>query len=255
MSTINRPPNFDNLARFYRWMEKVTFGQSLWRCRCRFLDELRDCRNALALGDGDGRFTARLLQQNPHIQIEAVDASSTMLRTLQRNAGVHSDRVRTHQADARQWEPGDATYDLIVTHFFLDCLTTEEVATLAERLRPCTTNQTKWVVSEFAIPQGWFGMLVAWPLVNGLYLSFKLLTGLRTSRLPRHRTALSNAGFVLDRKSSALGGLLLSEIWVPGPRNEAESGSTSPICGESALQIVPRGTIVIRDTYDLYGRN
>jgi ubiquinone/menaquinone biosynthesis C-methylase UbiE len=255
MSTIHRPPNFDNLARFYRWMEKVTFGQSLWHCRCRFLDELRDCRNALALGDGDGRFTARLLQQNPVIQIEAVDASSAMLRTLQHNAGIHRDRVRTHQADARQWEPGNAAYELIVTHFFLDCLTTEEVATLAEHLRSCTTDRTKWVVSEFAIPQGWFGKLVGWPLVKSLYLSFKLLTGLRPNRLPRHRDALSNAGFVLDRKSTALGGLLLSEIWVPGPRNEAESGSTSPLLGELAPQIVPRGTIVIRDTYDQFGRN
>jgi hypothetical protein len=203
-------------------MEKATFGRSLWHARCRFLNELRDCRNALVLGDGDGRFTSRLLHENPYIQIEAVDASSAMLCTLLRNSGVHRDRVRTHQVDARHWEPGNAPYDLIVTHFFLDCLTTDEVAALAERLRPCISDQTRWVISEFAIPQGRFGKLVAWPLVKSLYLSFKLLTGLQVGRLPQHRDALSNAGFVLDRKSTSLGGLLVSELWLPGPRNAAD---------------------------------
>jgi hypothetical protein len=225
MNATNRPPNFDHLARSYRWMEKATFGRSLWHARCRFLNELRDCRNALVLGDGDGRFTSRLLHENPYIQIEAVDASSAMLCTLLRNAGVHRDRVRTHQVDARHWEPGNAPYDLIVTHFFLDCLTTDEVDALAERLRPCISDQTRWVVSEFAIPQGWFGKLVAWPLVKSLYLSFKLLTGLQVGSLPQHRDALSNAGFVLDRKSTALGGLLVSELWLPGSQNAAESCS------------------------------
>lgn len=255
MSQSNRPPNFDGIARIYRWMERVTFGRSLSNCRCRFLDELRDCRSALVLGDGDGRFTARLLKANPNVQVEAVDASKAMLRELGRNAGVLGNRVRMHQADARRWQPGNSHYDLIVSHFFLDCLTTDEVAALADGLRSCTSNQTKWVVSEFAIPKSWFGRLVAWPLVKVLYLSFGLLTGLRVGRLPRHHDALSSAGFILDQKSTTLGGLLVSEFWVLSGRNAATSVSKSQDCGEPAREIVPRGTIVIRDTYDQISRN
>jgi cyclopropane fatty-acyl-phospholipid synthase-like methyltransferase len=207
------------------------------------------------LGDGDGRFTARLLKANPNVQVDAVDASKAMLRELRRNAGVLNDRVRMHQADARRWQPGNSHYDLIVSHFFLDCLTTDEVAALADRLRPCTSTQTKWVVSEFAIPKSWFGRLVAWPLVKVLYLSFNVLTGLHVGRLPRHHDALSSAGFSLDQKSTSLGGLLVSEFWVLSGRNAATSVSKSQNWGEPARQIVPRGTIVIRDTYDQIGRN
>ncbi len=255
MNKNNRPPNFDHLARIYRWMETATFGRSLWHARCRFLDELRDCRNALVLGDGDGRFTSRLLRENRYIQIDAVDASSAMLRALLRNAGIHGNRVHIHQADARHWEPRSAPYDLIVTHFFLDCLTTDEVATLAERLRPSTTGRTKWVVSEFVISHGWFGKLVAWPAVKTLYLSFRLLTALHVGSLPQHRDSLTQAGFVLEQKSIALGGLLVSELWAPEPRNDGESCSVSQERGQFTHQIVPRGTIVIRDTYDQIGRN
>jgi hypothetical protein len=211
---MNSAPNFDRLAGVYRWIEMATFGRSLWRCRCRFLDELRNCRTALVLGDGDGRFTARLLDENPHVCVDAIDTSGAMLRTLLRNAGIHAHRISVHHSDARQWQPLNSHYDLIVSHFFLDCLSTEEVAALAERLRPCTSGQTKWVVSEFAIPAGWFGKLVAQPLVKSLYLAFRMLTGLRVGRLPEHHEALSSAGFVLGQERFSLGGLLVSEMWV-----------------------------------------
>ena len=211
---MNRFPNFDRLAGVYRWMEMATFGRSLWRCRCRFLDELRNCRTALVLGDGDGRFTARLLNENPHVRVEAIDTSEAMLRALLRNAGIHRHRISAHHADARQYEPGPSHYDLVISHFFLDCLTTEEVAALAERLRPCTSDQTRWVVSEFAIPTGWFGRLVGQPLITSLYLAFRLLTGLRVGRLPQHRRVLSCAGFALEQEFPSLGGLLMSEMWV-----------------------------------------
>jgi ubiquinone/menaquinone biosynthesis C-methylase UbiE len=211
---MKRAPDFDRLAAVYRWMEMATFGRSLWRCRCRFLYELRDCRTALVLGDGDGRFIAQLLQENPHVRVEAIDSSKGMLRTLLRNAGVHRHRVSAHHADARQWQPSNSNYDLVVSHFLLDCLTTEEAAALAERLRDCTTDQARWVVSEFAIPKGWFGRLVAQPLVTSLYFAFGSLTGLRIRRLPRYHEALSSAGFVLDQERPFLGGLLVSELWV-----------------------------------------
>ena len=59
-------PNFNGVAHFYRWMELVTFGPWLQRCRCAFLGELAGCRRAAVLGDGDGRFSAQLLRVNRH---------------------------------------------------------------------------------------------------------------------------------------------------------------------------------------------
>ncbi len=212
---MKTPPNFNRLARAYRWMELASFGPWLVRCRYAFLEDLRSCRTALVLGDGDGRFTARLLRENPTVLIDALDASPAMLRALLRNAGPHSGRVRTHLADARLWEPPAARYDLIATHFFLDCLTTGEVAALAARLRSSVLPSALWVVSEFAVPEGWFGWLVARPLIASLYLAFRLLTGLRIHRLPNHRQALAQAGFTLAHERHRLGGLLVSELWSP----------------------------------------
>ncbi len=210
---MNRAPNFNRVARVYAAMEMVTFGPWLWRCRCSFLPELTMQRSGLVLGDGDGRFTAKLLEENSQVQVDAVDASVKMLRELTRNAGLRAGRVRMHQTDAREWEPENSAYDLIVTHFFLDCLTTAEAAALAHKIRSHASANAVWVVSEFAIPKGWLGWLIARPLVQGLYCAFFVLTGLRVQRLPKYGEALAEAGWARLREKKLLGGLLVSELW------------------------------------------
>lgn len=211
------PPDFDRLARLYRWMEWASFGPLLGWCRCAFLGRLRGRRRALILGDGDGRFTARLLETNSAVRIDAVDASTAMLRTLLRRAGSHAARVRTIHADIRRFSPdqaeSDPPYDLIVTHFLLDCLSTGEIRSLAERVRASAAGDAVWVVSEFAVPEGRMGHWVARPVVGGLYWAFGRLTGLRQSRLPDHARALRAEGFELAGRRTWLGGLLVSEWW------------------------------------------
>lgn len=210
-------PNFDRLAGLYLWMELLTFGPLLWRCRCAWLPELAHARRALILGDGDGRFTARLLRENQAVEVDAVDISPAMLRALERRAGPNGARVRPFVADIRRWQPSPPApgqfYDVIVSHFFLDCLTAAEIAALADRLRPSLAPDALWVVSEFAVPAGWFGRLVARPLIAFLYWAFSVLTGLAVRRLPRYHSALEAAGFVLLRQRPWLRGLLTSQIW------------------------------------------
>lgn len=212
--------NFDRLAHAYRWMEWASFGPLLWQCRCAFLREMQSARNALIIGDGDGRFTARLLAANKAVRVDAIDSSPAMLRALTHRAAANANRLRTFRLDARDWRATQASeqksaarYDLIVTHFFLDCLTTEEVRTLAHEVAVAAAPGALWIVSEFSVPQGWFGRLAAQPLVASLYAAFGVLTGLRVHRLPNHGEALCSAGFVCIGKKTLLGGLLISELW------------------------------------------
>jgi len=216
---MSRPPNFNGLAGLYRWMEFFSFGPWLALTRRTFLGELTDCKRALVLGDGDGRFSASLLDANPAIRLEAVDGSGAMLEALVRRAGRNAARVRTEQIDIREWQaPARAQefgppYDLIVTHFFLDCLIESEVRALAGKVREASSAQAVWVISEFRVPQGWFGRWIARPLVASLYLLFGLLTGLQVRRLPDYAAALREAGFTRTKQGTRLGGLLVSQLW------------------------------------------
>jgi hypothetical protein len=206
-------PNFDRLAKLYIWMELATFGPLLSRCRQVFLSDLRSVRRAVVLGDGDGRFTSELLRVNSQVRVDAVDASPAMLHALLHRARRNAGRVSAHCADARNWPPANPPYDLVVSHFFLDCLTTEEVRALAVNVHDAVSPSATWIVSEFAVPHSRFGRFIARPLVWLLYRAFGLLTGLKIRGLPDHHAALRKAGFFLTQRQTWLCGLLVSEMW------------------------------------------
>ena len=218
-------PDFDRLARIYRWMEWLTFGPFLSRCRCTFLDRLKHHRTALVLGDGDGRFTARLLAQYPRITVDAVDASGAMLNEMHRRVTSNSSRLQAHLSDARSFLPKERCYDVVVTHFFLDCFTNVEVESLAKRLRSHATDEAVWVVSEFAVPAAWHGQAIAEPIIHFLYVVFGWLTGLKIRHLPDHHLALTRAGWSLDEEQKRLGGLLVSQLWRRNPQLSTERPS------------------------------
>ncbi|HZY62001.1 MAG TPA: class I SAM-dependent methyltransferase, partial [Edaphobacter sp.] len=119
-------PNFNFIARPYRWLEYLTLGKALERCRTYYLPQLLTRQSALVLGDGDGRFLRALLSANPQLHAEAVDTSAAMLQLLRKNCAVTADRLRIHHGSALNFAP-TGQYDLVVTHFFLDCLTQPEV--------------------------------------------------------------------------------------------------------------------------------
>jgi SAM-dependent methyltransferase len=206
-------PNFNTIARPYRWLEYLTLGKSLENCRIHYLPQLLTQRNALVLGDGDGRFLAQLLKHNPHLHADAVDTSSTMLELLrQRCEAVTPDaNIRTHHANALT-ATLEGPYDLVVTHFFLDCLTQPELNTLIDRIKPTLTPNALWLISDFRIPTGAMH-LPARLLIRALYLAFRLLTGLRTTHLPNHATPLTQAGLTQISKQYRLAGILTSELW------------------------------------------
>lgn len=213
MPATSPTPRFDRLAGVYRWMEHLTFGPLLARCRFAFLPRLVASRRGLVLGDGDGRFTARLLQANRMVEVDAVDASRAMLDALLRRAGTDAVRVHAYCADAREWQPRNVQYDLVASHFFLDCLTTDEVAVLAARVRRAVSPPACWVISEFTVPQGRYGRLIDGPLVWLLYRAFGVMTGLAVRSLPDHAGALRGAGFTLEERQTWLSGLLAAEFW------------------------------------------
>jgi len=211
------PPAFGRLARFYALLEWLSFGPALARRRRCFLADPRvaNARRGLVLGDGDGRFTAALLERYPELEITAVDASAEMLAELERrvHAQAPSARLDLQCADLRCWPVPDANYDLVVSHFVFDCLTTRELSELIARIEPALAPNARWLVSDFAIPTHALWTPFAKLLVRFLYFAFGLLTGLELSELPQHQNALKSASFQLMNAETALGGTLRSELW------------------------------------------
>jgi SAM-dependent methyltransferase len=208
-------PNVNLIARPYRLLEYLILGRSLEHCRQHFLPNLLQQKNALILGDGDGRFTAQLLTENPTIRADAVDTSATMLQLLrlrcEATAPNAAARLHTHQTNALTF-PLQKTYDLVVTHFFLDCLTQSELDTLIARITPRLAPGALWLISDFRIPAGPM-RLPARALIRSLYFAFRILTNLRTTHLPNHAAPLTRAALTCKAHHHRLADILTTELW------------------------------------------
>ena len=212
-----QPANFDRLARVYAPLERFSFGRLLARRRACFLGDSRiaSARRVLVLGDGDGRFTAALLERHPALEISAVDASAAMLGELRRRVARRSPQaaLALHHADVRTWTPPQHGFDLVVAHFFFDCFTSRDLGPMIARIAPTLAPNAHWLVSEFAIPSSGARALGARLLVRTLYLAFWAMTGLEIRRLPDYQGALASAGFTCASAETGLGGALRSELW------------------------------------------
>ncbi|HEY6414244.1 MAG TPA: class I SAM-dependent methyltransferase [Edaphobacter sp.] len=211
---MNPQPNFNRIARPYRWLEYLTIGPTLQQTRLHHLPSLTQQKSALILGDGDGRFLSQLLTQNPHLQAEVIDTSVTMLHLLRKRCAPHIDRLQTHHLNALAFHPTPTKkYDLVVTHFFLDCLTQPELETLIAQISPHISPKALWLISDFRIPPNGLMRPIAQTYIRSLYLAFRIFTGLRPTRLPDHATPLTQSGFTRIAQHHRLGGLLTTELW------------------------------------------
>jgi len=201
--------NADPIARWFRWLEYCGFGGALERRRFAFVKDVAGARRVLVLGEGDGRFLAKLVEQNPQASIEYVDLSERMLQLARERAGT--DRVTYRHNNAVTMRFPDSEYDLIVAHFFLDCLNEQDATTLIEKITKASQPGARWVISEFREPGAW-----ARAIVSALYFFFRVTTGLRTRNLIDHCSLLARHGFILQREETERFGLLASELWTFG---------------------------------------
>lgn len=216
--------NCDLIAPWYEPVEHLCFGSALEERRNAFLPELKQVRNALTCGEGDGRFTAALLRSNPQVEVTAADASQKMVRVAKRRLSAierrFASRAAYHCADIHSFTPPHTGYDLIATHFFLDCFTTEQAAAVVRRIAGWAAPQARWIVSEFAQPNAPVAHIWTGAVIRSLYAAFRVTTGLRVTHLPDYRPALAATGFELRKQQHALGGLLVSELWERHPSSE-----------------------------------
>lgn len=209
------PANFDWIAGAYSLLEHLSFGPYLQRCRTlRLHTEMQNRRRALVYGDGDGRFLQRLVEANRSIRITAVDGSAAMIRHARRHLPSEANVTLVH-ADALEYLPQrTAQYDLVTSHFFLDCFDESGLDRLLHRVDRAVSPDAIWVISDFAIPARPVLLnLGARALVRALYFGFRVLTGLRVRRLPNHGSVFRNHGWRLLDRTEMLGGILISEVW------------------------------------------
>jgi SAM-dependent methyltransferase len=211
--------NFDRLAAHYHWMEKLFAGGLMQRCRTTFLSRVKNCRHALLVGEGTGKFLVELLRANPRIQITCIEHSQGMInQARQRLAREQLDdsRTRFQQVDVLVWTPPPGKFDLVVTNFFLDCFRAEQLQKLIPLLAGSATDDAIWLLADFRMPEAGWRRWRASAILSSLYVFFNLMTSLPASWLTPPDNFLTDSGFRLSDRRLANFGFVHADLWTRG---------------------------------------
>jgi len=217
--TNHRCMSFDALAPHYRWMELVLAGEKLQRCRTAFLNRVSPPQNILIWGEGNGRFLVECRRAWKQATIVCADASGRMLASAKRRLeqrGLASDGVEFLRADVLQWSPPKEIFDLIVTHFFLDCLCAEQLQEIIEKLGTAARQKAAWLLADFQSADFGLQRIRTAVILKAMYLFFRFATRLPASRLIEPDPFLTQSDFILSERRVSEWGLLHSDFWERG---------------------------------------
>jgi ubiquinone/menaquinone biosynthesis C-methylase UbiE len=148
--------------------------------------------------------------------VTCVDASAKMLEVARKRllrATLPLQRVEFIQAELPAWRPSAERYDLVATHFFLDCFPHEQLAAVIDNLQRAARPGGCWLISDFQIPSAGLNRLRARIIHRLMYAFFRLVTKLPASTLIPPQPFLRKSGFVRVRRVEFDRGLLCAELW------------------------------------------
>ena len=209
--------SFDLVAPHYRWLETIAFGNALQRARTCWIDTIARPKRTLIFGEGDGRFLCELVRAYPKIDVDCIDASEAMLQLararLSRTHPESVSRVRFICEDILQWSPRKS-YDLLVTHFFLDCFSGRELQALIAKLASAAEPGAVWLVADFTIPGKSFAQAHARLWLRMMYAFFRTTARIAANELVDPIPYLVGNGFIQAAGKLSRGRMLRSDMYV-----------------------------------------
>ncbi len=127
--------------------------------------------------------------------------------------GSRIDDIRFLHADALGWEPPKATFDLVVTNFFLDCFRSDQLERLVSVLAQAVVPGAQWWLSDFQIPPAGPGRWRALLIHKLMYAFFRVATRLPARALTEPDPFLRAQGFTLCERRVSDWGLLRADCW------------------------------------------
>jgi ubiquinone/menaquinone biosynthesis C-methylase UbiE len=209
--------SFDLVAPHYRWLETIAFGNALQRARTCWIDRLARPKRTLIFGEGDGRFLCELVRAYPKIDVDCIDASEAMLQLararLRRTHPESFSRVQFIREDILKWSPRKS-YDLLVTHFILDCFSGRVLQAIIAKLASAAEPGAVWLIADFAIPRKRFARAHARLWLRLMYAFFRATAGIAANELVDPAPYLDRHGFKQAAGKQWRGRMLRSDVYV-----------------------------------------
>lgn len=177
---------YDWLAPYYDKLASLFVGEQIQQAQLKMLSHLSARKKLLILGGGTGWILPHLFRVNPNLEIHYVDISEKMIARARVCAGNNSLIEFIH---GNETCVPDRDYDSVLTHFYVDLFTDEQLINLIREIKLRLIGSACWLVTDFEAhtrPQK--------IKIRVMYLFFRRLTGLKTKALPKWYQAFVQTG-------------------------------------------------------------
>jgi hypothetical protein len=198
--------NFNFISPVYDGLARMVFGSSLEEATRHFLGFIQAHDRILIMGGGNGRILNWIDSLGIPVEVTYLESSTRMISNSMSKGPFDFLEVDFNQADARTFMPS-IQFDAILTPFFLDCFTDEDLSALKENWVPILRQGGVWIFTDFVHGSQWEGLI---PI---MYFFFRITAGLHVQRLPNYSRLLDADAFHLEERAAFVSGLVESRIY------------------------------------------
>ena len=124
--------------------------------------------------------------------------------------------VRFLHRDITSWAAPEHYYDVVVTHFVLDCFPEAALAGIIKMLARAATADANWLLADFCAPRNEWARLRARGWLALMYLFFRVTARIEARELVDPTPFMQGEEFALVRQHLFQKGMLKSEMWSRG---------------------------------------
>ena len=206
---LQLPANFDHIAPYYDTLATIVFGNKLSVAKGVFLDEIPASGQVLLVGEGTGNLLNLLLQREPALTIDYLDASSKMIELTRKKvppADLH--RVRFFQGTHHNL-PAQKKYDAVMAFFVIDCLQQGEAMAFTTSLTNALKKEGCFLMADFFPPKKIVHRALLWMM----YRFFRWVADLNTAALPDYEILFNGQQLTEAGRNSYMNGFIQSRFY------------------------------------------
>ena len=189
---MNKRPDFSILSPIYDFLGILAFQGTLHRSQLFLLNELKQSQNALIIGGGTGRFLVDLMKSGKVDKVTYVDISPGMIKKAESKIKklASSDRV-SFICGGLDSIP-EEKFDLICTHYFLDCFPEDQLPEVMAKLNHFLSDNGDWHFTDFYLNES--SSFIQRKTVGFLYWFFRLSCGIKVRKLANFENQFEDVG-------------------------------------------------------------
>jgi len=201
---------FDRVALYYDFLAQLVFGNAIVSAQEYYLKEIKAGNCVLIIGGGTGWILDSIFRLSNPGEVWFVDSSPKMMARA-KASGKNQEKIHFVTGTIDQL-PNDITFDVVITNFFLDMFTDEQLPVLIRHILKLSSAESTWLSTDFVNTEKWFHKL----LLKSMYIFFGLVTRLENKQLPDWERALLHAGLSRQKEKRFYSGFITAIVFANG---------------------------------------